>query len=94
MIPAKKLEYWSALGNIEKVIELLADGHDVNEKGHDGYTALHAAVCNKEVDVVFLLLEHGADVQAKLSGSGATPIDFALMQGNQEIEAMLRDRLP
>ncbi|RCS44033.1 ankyrin repeat domain-containing protein [Bremerella cremea] len=89
MINSPELEYWASLGNTDKVRELIGSGCDVNERGDNGYTALHAAVLNRQVDVVRLLLERGADIHAKLD-SGQTPEDFAVIVKDPQILVLLR----
>jgi ankyrin repeat protein len=76
IIPATTLEYWASLGNLTMVQRALEEQPDVNVKGLDDYTALHAAAENGHVEVMRFLLERGADVNARLV-SGQTPLDFA-----------------
>src|SRR5262249_4020780 len=58
------LEYWASLGNLGKVKLELQKGADVNARGANGYTALHAAAQDGHVEVVRLLLSHNADRKA------------------------------
>jgi uncharacterized protein len=55
------------------------DGYDDR-----GFTALHAAAATGTVDLIRLLVQHGAglDVQAR---RGVTPLVLAVMRGNREI---------
>jgi hypothetical protein len=70
------LEYWSSLGNVRKVRLELQRGVDVNERGENGYTPLHAAAENGHAEVVRLLLGRGADKTAQLD-SGETALALA-----------------
>ena len=49
----------SYLGHIDVVELLLAKGADVNAKGRDGFTPLHAAITDGHPDVADLLRQHG-----------------------------------
>ena len=57
------------------VMELIRDGVDVNESGHEDKTALHLAAARGYRRMCSILLETGADVNAK--SNGETPLDFA-----------------
>lgn len=88
-IPAGELENWAALGNITKIKLALQAGQDINERGENGYTALHAAVVNGRSDIVQLLVLQGANVQAKLD-SGESVMELAELAGNSEVLDFLR----
>jgi ankyrin repeat protein len=90
MIPATEVEYWASLGNLAKVRQAIDSGHDVNLQGANCYTALHAAAENGHLDVIKLLLEHGARVEARLD-NGETPLDLAIAAGKEEAARLLRD---
>jgi ankyrin repeat protein len=61
------------------VVEFLLErGMDPGFHGDGGRTGLHAAAHNAQVDVVKLLLERGAPVDAKDESYQATPLDVAL----------------
>ena len=69
--------------NIEAATQAIADGADVNAKGERGLTPLHfavvAALDSGDNKVIELLIENGADVNAKIvSGrhQGMTPLDI------------------
>ncbi len=89
MIPASKIEYWSGVGDAEQVLDAIRSGYDVNEASDGGYTPLHAAAENNHVDVIRLLLEHGANPNAKVI-SGETPLAFAELAGCHEAADFLR----
>ena len=59
---------------------LLAGGAKVNATGPDGSTALHIAVRMGSKEIIALLLEHKADVNAR-ENQGLTPLDYATGKG-------------
>lgn len=66
--------------DIEAVKRLLTlRGTDVNARGRS-YTALHAAVQEHNVEVAKLLIEHGADLEAR-SWEGWTPLAYSIVGG-------------
>jgi len=76
---------WEAamFGKIEAAKKAIADGANVNAKKEDGQTPLHfavvAALDSGDNKVIELLIENGADVNAKIvSGrhQGMTPLDI------------------
>ncbi len=72
-------------------VKILHRGGDVNARCLNDVTLLHFAAQTSHVDVLNLLLEHGADVMAKI-GNGVTPLQAAEEQGWEENVAILRDR--
>ncbi|KAK3304799.1 ankyrin repeat-containing domain protein [Chaetomium strumarium] len=90
--------YWAAFCNhIDTVRELLkikanleyvykAPGEGFVD---DGYTALRAAVANHQPVVTRLLLEAGADVNAKLASDGSGPLHAAVAIGDEELVELL-----
>ncbi|EOY30954.1 K+ transporter 1 [Theobroma cacao] len=71
--------------NIVLLKEILRYGGDVTRPRHNGYTALHVAVCEGNTEIVKFLLEHGADID-KPDIHGWTPRDLAEQQGHDEIK--------
>ena len=72
---------------------LLKHGADVNartdkDKGHS--TPLHIAAENGRLEVVHVLLQHGANVGAK-DGSGRTALQIASDTGHDEIVKLLSE---
>jgi len=68
-------------GNIEAVKQHLDNGVDVDAKSDNGRTPLHTAVSNDHKEIAELLIEKGADVNAKLTEGnfkGDTPLDRAI----------------
>lgn len=49
-------------GQLDEVITLLEGYHDINIKDREGYTLLMLAVMSNNLNMVTLLLEHGADI--------------------------------
>lgn len=88
MIPVTELEYWASLGNVPNVLQAIIDGHDVNLRGVNGYTALHAAAENGHLEVIRVLLEFGAIADLRLD-SGETPVDLAKMAGKEDAMHLL-----
>ena len=77
-------------GNIEAVKQHLAAGTDVNVKGGfaDG-TPLHYAAANGHKEIAELLIEKGADMNAK-DEDGGTPLDVAIQFKELEIADLIR----
>jgi ankyrin repeat protein len=88
-IPATDLEYWASLRNLERVREALLAHPDPNVRGVGGYTALHAAAENGHSHVIRLLVEYGADVNARLD-TGETPLGLVEKGGPSETASLLR----
>jgi ankyrin repeat protein len=57
---------------------------DINAQDMDGFTPLHLASAAGVLDVVRLLVEHGADTEAR-DKAGRTPFQVALVKGHDEI---------
>jgi uncharacterized protein len=71
---------------------LLVDaGADVNESQERGFTPLHAAAQNGDVESTRLLLERGADPE-RATDDGRRAADFAGERGSAEVVAMLEKR--
>ena len=79
-------------GDAAKVKELLDKGVDVNTKTQYGATALAYACDKGHIEVVKLLLEHGANVNVKDTFYGEVPIDWAISKDNVEIIKLLVDK--
>ena len=71
--------------NKEMVRYLIEQGKDVNETTRKSrFTALMAAACYGRVEIAKILLEHGADQEAKDS-KGFTAVDFARKMNKKSI---------
>ncbi|XP_062098454.1 potassium channel AKT1-like [Humulus lupulus] len=75
--------------NLE-LLRMFADyGYDVTLPKFDGTTALHAAVCEGNAEIVSFLLEKGADID-KPDNNGWTPRALADHQGHEEIKDLFQ----
>ena len=74
-------------GNAAAVADLLSKGADVNTESDRGTTPLYIASEQGYVDVVRVLLEHGADPDTKDLELGRTPMRHAMIGGNAEVKA-------
>ena len=89
-----KLIRSSMFGNREAVRKLLEqDGIDVNAKNSDGYTALILASSNGRTEIVAMLLDAGANVNARTNTNywGSTALIRASENKHTEIVSMLLD---
>ena len=78
-----------ANGNIQNVQASISSGININEKINQlGWTALHAAVMFKQIDIVKLLIQNHADVNAK-DDSGQTPLFLAVESGQTDTVDLL-----
>ena len=79
-------------GRINSVKKYLNDGKvNVNGRNSRGCTALHWACWNGNRDIAELLLDHGADIEAR-SFIYATPLIWACWNGHLSITKLLLDR--
>jgi len=77
-------------GNIEAVKQHLAAGTNVNARHKSGgLTPLHFAVNRVHKEVAALLIDKGADVNAK-GDDGKTPLDRAIRNDETETADLLR----
>jgi ankyrin repeat protein len=84
------------IGDKARVESLLAEGADVDARDEQGYTALHYAVIRKDLEIVRVLLDHGADLFAQVvSGQysiGDSAITLAALYGHSDIVSELLSR--
>jgi len=84
----------AAKGDIEAVKQHLAAGVDVNAKTDTGWIPLHAAALNGHKETAELLIEKGADLNAKIESAGIlkgyTPLDVAEGFNHPETADLLR----
>ena len=80
-------------GDVRRFIE---EGiSSVNEKDNNGFTPLHCAQYNKNVEVIKYLIDQGADINAKSKATetfpDVTPLHIAVLIGNMEYAKILID---
>jgi ankyrin repeat protein len=71
---------------------LVAHGARVNVRNKSGATPLHTAALGGDSEVVKLLLDHGAEINARDQESGATPLSYAASLGRGEVVELLLAR--
>jgi ankyrin repeat protein len=79
-------------GDVEAVKSFLAKGIDVNTRTQYGATALSYAADKGHTAVVKVLLDHGADPNAKDTFYNATPIVWASSRGHAEVVKLLLEK--
>ncbi|XP_067945708.1 cyclin-dependent kinase inhibitor 2A-like [Watersipora subatra] len=79
---ANRLANAAADGDIRVVQKLLESGCEVNRQGADGMTPLAIASFWGYIDIVNVLLKHGADVNAVNTGTKWTALHSAAFQGH------------
>ena len=79
-------------GDVAKVKSMLDGGVDVNTRSQYGATALSFACDRGNLDLVKLLIERGADVNAADTFYNATPLTWAADKGFVEIVRLLLDK--
>ena len=79
----------AAANRLDAVRVMLAVGFDT---GVPDRTALHQAAFHGHLDMARLLVVGGADVSARDAGFAATPLQWALVAGQEEVAAYLASR--
>jgi ankyrin repeat protein len=84
----------AALGDHARLTALLGEqSHQIGGYSPDGWTALALAAHFNQVDSARLLLDHGADLQARSrNDNGNTPLHAALAGQSAQTAAMLLER--
>eukprot|EP00741_Cyanophora_paradoxa_P005286 tig00000870_g5125.t1 len=75
-------------GNLEGVKRFLEMDVDVDSADYDGRTALHIAACDGHTDIIHLLIDRGANLNAK-DRYGGTPIIDAIRHQQDEAAGLL-----
>ena len=92
--PLHEAAYRSDLEGLRALLADVANGHDVHYQADDyiGATPLHvAANASKDPAILELLLNAGADVNARSSYCGETPLMYAATGGNVPAMEVLLD---
>jgi ankyrin repeat protein len=92
--PSKEIIKAAKSGDVLRIKELLAtDAELINARDKDGSTPLHCATWKGQQEVVALLLEQGADVNAHNSNEhwGTTPLHAAAHANQAAIAQLLID---
>jgi uncharacterized protein len=76
-------------GNIAAIRALLKQRADINAPQGDGTTALHWAAFRADVELARLLIDSGADVNAKTRNGELTPLFLAAKSGSAPIIELL-----
>ena len=82
-IGASPLWYAASLGHVELARELVAAGAEVTVATRDGLTPLHWAAVRGFYDVCLLMLDNGADVNARSVVQANTPLHEVWNNGGQ-----------
>lgn len=96
-IEAPDISIWGAVagGHIELVLQHLAAGTDINvtlQDNVDGFggAPLHIAVLVDQREIAELLLENGANINARADDEfGGTPLHWAAAVGNEQMTIFL-----
>ncbi|KAK8942171.1 Serine/threonine-protein kinase HT1 [Platanthera guangdongensis] len=86
-----QLLFMASRGDTKGLAELLNEGIDVNSIDLDGRTALHIASCEGHTEVVKMLLDMKANMEAR-DRWGSTAAADAKFYGNMEIYCLLKAR--
>lgn len=89
---SQQLHFAAREGDVEKCVRLIASGFDVNAFDDIGKTPLHYAAEKEQFEVVQLLIEHGANVNAHHELTvGNTPIADVARNCSLRIAKLLLD---
>ena len=91
----KNTLHWAVINEspLETIEFILKKGAPVNAFDGDGNAPLHYAVQRKDLKIVKLLVEHGADINlARDIDERETPLDLALSENQTEIVKYLKSK--
>lgn len=81
-----------AKGRIACVELLVNAGVDIEAINNSGYTPLHYACATGKNECARLLLDRGANIEAKVSSTCYTPLHCAVLKGDEDCALMLIER--
>ena len=76
-------------GDLDAVRQHIAAGTDLNTRGEDGGTSLHAVAARGNVEVAMLLIDAGADLNAKKADGGTALHSAAFFCHEKIVRALL-----
>ena len=84
---------FSAVEKIDllKLKELISSGEDLNQLDSYGYSALHVASANEQIDIAILLIESGIDVNIQ-DKKGQTILHYVALRNQLQLTKVLFDR--
>lgn len=83
----------SAAGRHPKIVTLLLEnGADPNAREQGGFTALHAAAQNGDLESIRALIFHGADLDLR-TDDGKRAVDLAVQAGLEAAASLLREAI-
>ena len=85
-------EFFDGISNddADKIVFLLTEGENVNEKDEEGWTPLIMAAWYGNFVITYILLKAGADIDSKNS-DGDTALVVARKRGNDRVAKLLQD---
>lgn len=93
----RSLSNAACVGDIDRVRKILlkspdtVNSDDGSAEGGSGYTPLHFASRNNQLDIVHVLLHHGADPNRQTNAGRATPLHRAAYCGHMDVvKALLK----
>lgn len=92
LLYAEDLELAAYKGQKQKVMEILRQKPDTGHRDSFGGTALHAAMFQKDVSIIVMLLDYGFDPNAKGLKNGYTPLHDAVWASNIDAIRILLER--
>jgi ankyrin repeat protein len=80
-------------GRTEAATLLIQHGIEIDKQGPmNGYTALHDAIWQNNVDTAKVIIDAGANLTLH-NHSGETPLDFAKAKGRKEIADLIERKI-
>ena len=89
--PKYALQLAATTGLASAIIQLLDEGHNVNEKDESGSTSLYHACFNNELEIIKILIEKGANINAQ-GGYFGNALQAASHGGHEAVVKLLLDK--